>query len=76
MTWTRGDWAVRPVTLTESARPVRMACLPGSDAEHLVVTRCGFVQATVSCPRIEGGLLDLTRLAAALPFPLSELRPS
>jgi hypothetical protein len=53
-----------------------MACLPGSDAEHLVVTRCGFVQATVSCPRIEGGLLDLTRLAAALPFPLSELRPS
>ena len=66
--------------MTEPARPVRMACQPGSDAEHLVVEYRGYVVTTVSAPRTgtfnAAGteLLDLTRLAAVLPFDLSELR--
>jgi hypothetical protein len=77
MTYRYGPWAVRPVALTEPARPVRMGCLPGSDAEHLVVELHGYVVTTVSCPRIgDGSLLDLRPLAAAVPFDLRELVPA
>lgn len=77
MTWVHGPWRVRPVTLTEPGRPCRMASLPGCDAEHLVVELHGYVKTTVSCPRIgDGSTLDLSRLAAVLPFALSELVPA
>ena len=73
MRYVRGPWSVRPVTLDGPARPVRMACLPGAPAEHLVVELHGYVRAQVPCPRLPGGLLDLRPLAAVLPFPLAEL---
>ena len=77
MTYRYGPWAVRPVALTEPARPVRMGCLPGSDAEHLVVELHGYVVTTVSCPRThDGSRVDLTRLAEVLPFDLRELVPA
>lgn len=77
MTYVHGDWRVSPVALTEPARPVRMGCLPGSDAEHLLVERCGYVFTTVSCPRTHNGTrVDLRPLAAVLPFDLAELVPA
>jgi hypothetical protein len=71
-----GTWRVRPVELDQPLRPCAMASLPGAPAEHLCVTRHGFVVANVPAPRLPSGLLDLAALAAVLPFPLAELRPA
>lgn len=66
-----GEWAVESVCLDGPVRADKRACLPAAPAEHLAVTRFGFLVANVPCPRIRQAdgpdLLDLGPLAEVLP---------